>query len=152
MSITFSVFLAFIMGILIVLAPILNGKNAASIGTIQTSFLNYFSAFITALLISSLYTPNISSLSLPPISTLYTGTLIGCVVILLLNWFTVKIKAFYIVVLPFIGQMGMGMFIDYLSSSQFDLKKIVGIALVIVGLLIQQRDKAPQTDKIKPQE
>jgi transporter family-2 protein len=135
---------AFVIGCLVVVSPILNGRNAQRFGTLRGSFYNYFFAFIGALLLTSYFVTQPRFLTHPTSYdflsntpwTHYLGGFIGCLVILVMNYFTVRIKAFYIVILPFIGQMATGLLIDGLSGEVFTVKQFLGLGLMILGLLL----------------
>jgi uncharacterized membrane protein YdcZ (DUF606 family) len=67
------------------------------------------------------------------------GGVLGCVVLLLLNHIAPKIKAFHIVLLPFLGQMSMGMVLDFYTAGIFDVRRVFGLFLIAAGLLLQHR-------------
>jgi len=136
--------IAFLIGGLVIIAPLLNGRNAARIGTLYASFFNYLFATISALVIACVFsfeagfnapTMRFETLSAIP-ATYFLGGIIGCMIILMMNSFTVRIKAFYIVILPFMGQMTMGLIIDQLNGKSFDIKQTIGIILIIAGLVL----------------
>lgn len=133
---------ALILGVLFIVAPILNGRNALSLGTFKASFFNYLSATLTAFIFLILFSNLESFKQLPTIPPHYfLGGLIGCVIILLLNYFTTKIKAFYIVILPFMGQMTMGLILDYMIMGSFETKRILGLIIICFGLYLQSEKK-----------
>ncbi|MBS7527052.1 DMT family transporter [Fusibacter paucivorans] len=137
--------LAFLMGVLIVVTPIANGNNAQKIGNLGASFYNYLFATLTAgitYLLVSLLSGNGTALAIQSPLTLTNGLIggaLGCAVLFLLNHIAPKIKAFHIVLLPFLGQMSMGMVLDYYTAGIFDVKRIFGLCLIAAGLLLQHR-------------
>ncbi|GAU78063.1 DMT family transporter [Fusibacter sp. 3D3] len=133
---------ALILGILFIVVPILNGQNALALGTFKASFFNYLSATLTAFVFLMLFSNLEVFKKLPTIPPhYYLGGLIGCLVILLLNYFTTKIKAFYIVILLFMGQMTMGLILDYSIMGQFESKRILGLLIICFGLYLQNAKK-----------
>ncbi len=133
---------ALILGVLFIVAPILNGRNALSLGTFRASFFNYLSATLTAFIFLILFSDLDAFKKLPTMPPYYfLGGLIGCIVILLLNYFTTKIKAFYIVILPFMGQMTMGLILDYMILGSFEPKRILGLLIICFGLYLQNKKK-----------
>lgn len=140
----FNGFIAFIIGVLVIIAPILNGRNAQAMGTFRASFYNYlFAVFSTGILIGlSTRLPGIMGYSsvlkpVPPIA--YVGGVIGCLVILLMNRFTVRIQAFYVVILPFLGQMGTGFIIDAAFGMAPTHTDWLGASVILLGLFIYAR-------------
>lgn len=133
---------ALFLGGLVVVAPILNGQNALMLGTLKASFYNYLSATATAFICLILFS-NLDGFKL--MTTIpkqyYMGGLIGCANILLFNYFTTKIKAFYIVILPFMGQMTMGLFLDYQIMGTFEAKRVLGLLIICLGLYLQKEKR-----------
>lgn len=135
---------AFIIGCLVVISPILNGRNAQRLSTLRGSFYNYLFALFSAVLLA-FYFVNDSRFTSQPLDlpnllaipwTHYLGGLIGCLVILIMNYFTVRIKAYFIVTLPFIGQMATGILLDQLGGELFTTKQFLGLGLILLGLVI----------------
>lgn len=138
--------LSFTLGIFVVIMPILNSRYTTVIGTYKVSFNNYFYALITTIIISlvALYlqTESISQ-TLNELTTLYDvplhyyiGGVLGAIIILLFNYFALHIQAFYIVILPLLGQMLMGFILDYIISQDFSPRKLLGFSIVCLGLVI----------------
>ncbi len=140
---------AFLIGALVILSPIINGQNAAKLGTLRGSFYNYLFASLAAVLLALYFSNDVSAngfseglsqLSQVPL-THFLGGFIGCAVILIMNAFTVKIKAFYIVILPFLGQLLMGLAIDQVVGKDFTLKQLMGLCIILVGLFLSTRKR-----------
>lgn len=135
---------AFIIGCLVVVSPILNGRNAKRFGTLRGSFYNYLFAFFCAYLLALYFVTDTRFDSLPINAHLFSNThwthfsggFIGCLVLLLMNYFTVRIKAFYIVTLPFIGQLSTGLLIDWIGGEVFTVKQFLGLGLILIGLVL----------------
>lgn len=132
--------LALIVGIMVVLVPIINGRNAQAIGSLQTAFMHYLSAFITGMLITLMLSRTAEFANVPsqPIAH-FAGGAIGVGVILLMNIYSVRLKAFYVSMLPLLGQITMGVFIDYHLTGVIESKTFIGLACVIVGMALQSK-------------
>jgi uncharacterized membrane protein YdcZ (DUF606 family) len=144
MTTLFYYILAFIMGVMFIVTPIANGNNAMKIGNLGASFYNYLMATITALFILLFFIIGKSMPFFQEDITFTSGLIagvLGCAVVFSLNHVAPKMKAFYLLLFPFTGQMVMGMFIDYFTLDIFDIKRIVGLLFIVVGLLLQHRNK-----------
>jgi len=64
----------------------------------------------------------------------YLGGLTGVLVIVLSSYLTPKISAFYFTLLMFLGQLFVGIIIDYFTLNILPIGKIVGGFSVLVGL------------------
>lgn len=130
------ILLALIIGFIVVIATILNGKIAQKIGIVNDVFINFFVGLLSSILLMLLFKNNIFEisdlLSIP--SYYYLGGLIGLIVICLSNIIVPKIQAAYLVILAFIGQILTSALIDYLFFDLFSKGKIVGGLLILIGL------------------
>ncbi|MGE7630762.1 DMT family transporter [Bacillus paramycoides] len=129
--------IAILVGVSIVVARIINANLATKIGILEGTFFNYITGlfFSVLFLIFSTDSLYISSHTLQSIPfAVYLGGLVGVIVIVLSNYITPKISAFYLTLLIFIGQLFMGTVIDFLLSNELSIGKIVGGILVLLGL------------------
>lgn len=138
------IIIAIMVGVLITVTPILNGINTQKIGSIKTAFWHNTSAFTVGLIALLVINPNrsgVSSLSsVPPL--MFIGGLLGLSVIVLMNYYSTRIRALHIAIIPFLGQMFMGFFLDaYLLNQSISLKSILGMCIVLIGLWIQSSHK-----------
>ncbi|CAM4018615.1 EamA-like transporter family protein [Bacillus cereus] len=129
--------IAILVGVSIVVARIINANLATKIGIWEGTFFNYitglfFSALFLIFSTDSLYISSHTLQSIP--FAVYLGGLVGVIVIVLSNYITPKISAFYLTLLIFIGQLFMGTVIDFLLSNELSIGKIVGGILVLLGL------------------
>lgn len=140
-ALVFIYIMAITIGVLVTIVPIINGSNTQSLGTIKVSYYHYISAFITGLVAWFLYDQSltISGLSHVPIHY-YLGGILGLSVILLMNHYAVRIKAIHVAILPFLGQMVMGLLLDYWLFDIFNVKMIIGLIIVLCGLYIQSKE------------
>ncbi|MDN5352798.1 MAG: bacterial/archaeal transporter family-2 protein [Clostridiales bacterium] len=130
--------LSLLLGFLVTVVPIMNSRNTLSLGTYRVSFFHYFSAALTGLAFviftrSSLSPAQFSGM--PPVY--FVGGLIGITVILMMNFYASRLKAFHVAVLPFLGQMIMGALLDWIFGGLLDFKTLIGAVIVVAGLLIQ---------------
>jgi len=132
--------LAVCIGVLVTVVPIMNGANTRVLGTIRVSFFHYFSASITgvAFLLFTASFEDIKRLPEVPIHY-FLGGILGLSVILLMNYYSVRIKALHIAILPFLGQMTMGLALDYFLFDKLNVKIIIGLLIVLLGLIVRKR-------------
>ncbi|WP_410983181.1 DMT family transporter [Bacillus cereus] len=129
--------IAILAGISIVVARIINANLAAKIGIFQGTFFNYITGLFFSFLFllfsnESLHVSTATLQSIPFV--VYLGGLVGVIVIVLSNYITPKISSFYLTLLIFVGQLFMGVLIDFLNSGDVSIGKIVGGFLVLLGL------------------
>lgn len=134
--------LAIFIGFLVTVTPIMNGRNSLVLGTIKTTFYHYFFALVTGIVLMFLLSPILSGIEIDNISLKYfMGGILGLSIIVMMNYYAVRIKAIHIAIIPFLGQMTMGFFLDYLLFGDLDLKTIFGMSVVLLGLFIQSSGK-----------
>ena len=108
--------IAVLTGVIITITPILNGQNTLQMGSLRTAFFHNFSAVFSGMLFLVILSPLTITQNfqmLPNASPInFLGGLIGLMVILLMNYYSVRIKAIYISLLPFLGQVFMGLILD----------------------------------------
>ncbi len=129
--------ISFFSGITVVLARMLNAKLAEKIGTIQATVVNYVVGIFFSILMLLLMQPGFSPVpltnSLPFWS--YLGGLLGIVIIMISNYITPRVPAFYITLLVFLGQLTLGILIDWWVSREFSPLKLLGSIFVVAGFL-----------------
>ncbi|MBD7912114.1 MULTISPECIES: DMT family transporter [Clostridium] len=128
------ILIAILAGVAIVVSRIINSNLAVKIGLFQSTFYNFLTGllFSTIILVISRESLNISLNSIPFLA--YLGGLIGVISISISNHVAQKISAFYMALLIFIGQLFIGIFIDYFSLNQLSLGKVIGGIIVVIGL------------------
>ncbi|PDY44887.1 DMT family transporter [Bacillus pseudomycoides] len=129
--------IAILAGISIVVARIINANLATKIGISQGTFVNYITGlfFSFLFLIFSNESLHVSTATLQSIPfVVYLGGLVGVIVIVLSNYITPKISSFYLTLLIFVGQLFMGVLIDFFNSGDVSIGKIIGGFLVLLGL------------------
>lgn len=131
------ILLAILSGVSVVISRIINSKLAEEIGTFQGTFFNYLTGLIAStifLLITKDYIniPPIHELNLPIYS--YLGGSIGILVVVLSNYTTPKVSSFSLTLLVFIGQLSIGIIIDYFNSNTLSVGKLIGGLFILIGL------------------
>ncbi|WP_411168698.1 DMT family transporter [Clostridium sp. MB05] len=133
----FYILLAILAGVSVVISRIFNSRIAEEIGTFQGTFINYLTGLITSFLFFILTRDYInigtSSFSSVPFYA-YLGGAIGILVVLLSNYTTPKVSSFSLSLLVFIGQLSIGILIDYFSYSTVSIGKLIGGLLILFGL------------------
>jgi len=131
------VMIAILSGVSIVIARIINYNLAKRIGIIQGTFYNYvfglFVSFIFLVLSYELHHISTETMKSIPLWA-YLGGLTGVLVVVLSSYITPKISAFYLTLLMFIGQLFVGIIIDYYTLNILSIGKVIGGFLVLIGL------------------
>jgi transporter family-2 protein len=124
-------------GVTLVIARIINSNLAAKIGTYQGTLVNYIVGLFFSM-IFFLINKEAMDLSYAHVTSLpfwaYLGGLGGVIIIVASNYLTPKISAFYLTLLLFVGQLFVGILIDYLLLQEFSMGKLIGGILVSLGL------------------
>lgn len=129
---------AFLAGFSVVISRTINSNLASKLGLLQGTIFNY----IVGLLFSFIFLffsseqAGILQINLTYVPLwAYLGGVLGVIVVALSSYITPKITAFYLTLLIFVGQLFIGMLIDYFTLKQLSLEKILGGLLVLVGLI-----------------
>jgi bacterial/archaeal transporter family-2 protein len=140
MSTLFSVMLALLAGVSIVISRSINALLAEKIGTLSGSFFNYATGLIASVVFLLLFgLSTLSSVSLLQDSgnmILLLGGVIGVINIILLNRIVSLIPPLQLTLIVFTAQLASGMLLDYFLLDLFSIRKLIGCSIVIIGLLI----------------
>ncbi|MBS4803762.1 MAG: DMT family transporter [Clostridium sp.] len=133
----FYVLLAIMAGVSVVISRIYNSRIAEEIGTFQGIFVNYvtglISSFLLFMLTKDYININPESYSNIPLYA-YLGGGIGILVVMISNYTTPKVSSFYLSLIVFLGQLSIGILIDYYSYNTVSMWKIIGGLLILLGL------------------
>lgn len=150
----FTIFLAAISGVFVILSFITNANLAKHVGVFQGTLINYVTGLfgISALM---LFYGNMTDLSMSNMSSIpkwaYAGGFVGVMIVASSNIVVPKIPALYTTLLLFIGQIVAGLVIDYMQSGLIDPIQIAGGSLVLVGMVfniwIDRSDNQSKTRK-----
>lgn len=148
---------AVVFGILagasIVLGRMLNAGLSAHIGPYRSTFYNYVTGLLLSLALLLLSGEALPALSLPSSFrqyAMYTGGLLGVMVVMISNIITPRMSAFLLTLLIFISQLVSGVAIDALAGTPVSAGKIAGGALVLLGVLYNQNlDRGRKEEELK---
>ncbi|MDH8677647.1 DMT family transporter [Fusibacter bizertensis] len=137
------------LGVLVTVVPIINGENTKQLGTFRVSLFHYFSAFIVGIMFYLVLNSSTPVYQLGQVPWhYYLGGVLGLSVILLMNYYSSRITALHISILPFLGQMTMGLILDYFLFNQLNFKTIIGLVIVLTGLYIQSSPTPLKVSKV----
>lgn len=143
----FNILISILAGVSVVLSRIINSKLGDKIGVFQSTLYNFLTGLLFSIIILFISKENFMTTghtfsSIPSVA--FIGGLIGVSFITLSNYIAPKISAFYMTLLIFIGQLFIGIIIDYFTLNQISMGKIIGGLVVLVGLAYNL-----QIDKVK---
>lgn len=129
--------LPFLIGFSIVFASIVNGQVAERVGMVKGIQMNYLIGSVSALVLTLITgftsTNSIHFESMPLVFMI--GSFFGIGVLFFMNQIIAHISAFYIVLLPFVGQMLVSGGIDYFYLNILSKGKIIGAMLILLGIV-----------------
>ena len=137
-----AVIVSFIAGVNIVLSRTFNAKLADASSVHVSTFYNYFVGLLVSIpvfLILGRGEMGFASFTALHFSSdwyIYLGGLLGVCVVLMGNVVAVKISAFYLTLLIFVGQVFSGVLIDIVISQELSPRNVVGGLLVAAGLSV----------------
>jgi len=129
---------AFFTGCLTIISMIINSKLAMKIGALQGILINFIVGLLFSLLLLLINFNSIdfSSEILSRIPAwAYLGGAIGVIGISINNIVVPKIGAIYATLLIFIGQLFMGITIDFFIGNSISRGKIIGGLLILGGMV-----------------
>lgn len=133
-----AVILSFSAGVSVVTGRTFNAK-LADLTSVQTStFYNYVVGLLVSVLAFLLLGGNeaLFPFTISPVWYIYLGGILGVGVVLLSNITVVKVSAFYLTLLIFVGQVFSGILIDAIISQELSARNLIGGVLVGAGLSI----------------
>ena len=135
-----AVTVSFISGVTIVTSRTLNGKLADLTSVQISTFFNYAVGLVGAVFIfliieggEALY-PGFGTEPFSSNWWIYFGGLLGVAVVYIINVVVVKISAFYLTLLVFVGQVFSGIVVDIIISGELSYRALIGGLLVAMGL------------------
>jgi transporter family-2 protein len=134
-----AVVVSFFAGVNIVISRTLNAKLAALTSVRTGTFYNYLVGLIISIPVFLLLGNNeitLTEFTLSPNWYIYLGGTLGVCVVVLSNITVVKISAFYLTLLIFIGQIFSGILVDAVISQVFSSRNLIGGILVSTGLCV----------------
>ncbi len=135
--------LSIVTGVAVILTMVLNTRLAQYKGLFKGTQNNFITGGITAVVAAALlHIDLISSFKkLPELSPIYIlgGGLLGVCVVASINYVLPKIPTFHGTILIFLGEISTAVSIDFAISGNLPLPKVIGGAIVLLGLLIDQK-------------
>lgn len=128
------ILVSILAGVTIVISRIINSNLASKIGLFQSTFYNFLTGllFSSIILLISRDKLNVPLSSMPLVA--FLGGLVGVISVTFSSFVAPKISAFYMTLLIFIGQLFIGILIDYFTLNELSLGKVVGGIIVVIGL------------------
>lgn len=134
------IFLALTPGIILMIQSVMNAKLSVLLDTPRMLLLNYGSA-TAVLFILVLSTGGVSAVFGPvpwgemPSYLIFGGGLLGTAVIGISSFLFARTSAVKVVLGLYIGQIGLGVILDLIAGRGLAIEKIIGIALLLLGLV-----------------
>jgi len=134
-----AVIISFLAGVCIVLSRTLNAKLADKTGVRVSVFYNYLIGLLVAGLayvVLGRGELDFATLEFSRDFWIYLGGVLGVCVVFLGNVVAVRISAFYLTLLIFVGQVFTGVGIDIVLTQAFSTRNLVGGVLVAGGMAV----------------
>jgi len=134
-----AVIVSFLAGFTIVMSRTLNARLSAVTSVRVSTFYNYLVGLVVSglfLLVLGRGEIAFAELTLSPSWYIYLGGVLGVAVVLLSNIVVVRVSAFYLTLLIFVGQVFSGVLIDVFLAQEVVLRNVFGGVLVAAGLSI----------------
>jgi len=131
----FFILISIASGSIVVISRILNTKLSKKVGLMQSSFFNYFTGLLSAVILFSVVKEKVTLNQFYDIPLwAYLGGILGIAIVILSSVVTPKMSTFYITLIIFIGQLFTGIIIDCITLKTIPFAKIIGGLLVVAGL------------------
>jgi uncharacterized membrane protein YdcZ (DUF606 family) len=143
------ILLSSLSGVAVIANVAVNGIVASRIGTLRGVSITFFTGTVTAALLMLIKgaIPTAGDFGSAGIGFAAVAGLLGIATTLIFNGLVQRIAAFKMVLLRFIGQIGISILLDYWLFDIFSLGKCLGGICLITGLtlFIQTEEKAHET-------
>ena len=131
----FFILISIASGAIVVISRILNTRLSEKVGLMESSFFNYFTGLLSALILFAIIKDKVTLSQFYNIPFwAYLGGTLGIAVVILSSVVTPKMSTFYITLIIFIGQLFTGIIIDCITTKTIPFAKIIGGLLVVAGL------------------
>ncbi|MDU1414224.1 MAG: DMT family transporter [Clostridium sp.] len=134
---SFAIILSLLAGILIVVSRMISAALSNKIGVLSSTLFNYIIGLISTLILILFIKDinfNLSTLSNVPYYA-YLGGALGVIVVSLSSYTSNKTTTFNFSIFCFLGQLFIGLIIDFISFDILSISKIVGGLFVLSGLV-----------------
>lgn len=143
--------LAFVNGCATVISKMINYRCTKYLGTNNGSLVNYVVASILSfllLLVSSNFSLDLYSFRQAP-WWMYLGGAFGIVAFIVSMITLSRLKVMESTILLLVGQLTAGILFDIFMYQDFNLKKLLGIVLVAVGIIWDNKISSKDKDNLK---
>ena len=148
---SFAIILSLLAGILIVVSRMISAALSNKIWVLSITLFNYIIGLISTLILILFIKDvnfNLSTLSNVPYYA-YLGGALGVIVVSLSSYTSNKTTTFNFSIFCFLGQLFIGLIIDFISFDILSISKIVGGLFVLSGLVYNL--KVEKQDSILPE-
>lgn len=134
----FAMLLAAASGVSGVTSRLANAQLSARTSAMGSSFTNHWVGLVGSVALLLLVQPNfVAGLSVPDVPAwVYIGGAFGVLMVLLWNIAGLKVSAFELTLLSFIGQVFTGIVLDMLLGNGFSREIFIGGTFVVAGVLL----------------
>lgn len=143
--------LAFVNGCATVISKMINYRCTKYLGTNNGSLVNYVVASILSfllLLVSSNFSLDLYSFRQAP-WWMYLGGTFGIVAFIVSMITLSRLKVMESTILLLVGQLTAGILFDIFMYQDFNLKKLLGIVLVAVGIILDNKISSKDKENLK---
>ena len=134
--------LAMIGGFLTTLSMLVNSTLGKKIGLMQSTLMNYLVGLFGSLIVL-LFLGTQTKVSVEIITNLpfyiFTGGILGVIVVYSSNIIIPKIPVVYSSLLLFIGQIIAGIVIDFIIFGSVELNKVIGAIIISIGIVYNSK-------------
>lgn len=136
-SAVIAVGLSIIAGATIVLQRIVNARLADKIGTLKSSFVNHLTGLPLTIVLAAIMVQQIPrNIAFDSRIWIYTGGIIGVIIVVLCNVTVPKLSTFKQTVLSFLGQVFAGVAIDLVIGVEWSKASFYGGLIIAAGMLV----------------
>ncbi|WP_319370858.1 DMT family transporter [uncultured Ilyobacter sp.] len=128
--------LAFLTGGIINIQLICNSSLAKKIGLINSTFINFFVAFIFLFIYKAVKLDTSIHFDISEVPLIFfSGGLLVIIITLLANFLIPKLPLLYSTIFTFLGQIITSLILDSFYGYNFQLNKLIGISFIFTGIL-----------------
>lgn len=134
-----AVIVSLLAGVTVALSRMVNAGLSGHIGAGQGALINHVTGLPVTVLILLLFgrsEPIFTNFALSPRLWLYTGGMLGFLVVMLFNVAVPNIPAINLTLLTFVGQVFTGVLIDLATTSSYSARTFYGGLLVAAGIFV----------------
>lgn len=148
----YAMLMAVASGVSGVISRLANAQLSARTSALGSSFTNHWVGLIGSVALLLMMQPDfVAGLQVPNVPAwAYVGGAVGVVMVMLWNVAGLKVTAFEVTLLSFIGQVFAGIALDLLLGNGFSREIFIGGSFVVVGVLVNMfagQNKQAKTDE-----